>query len=205
MVYTPAFSPHYLHNGDSRGIVNIVSVTGLVLWACSWPALISVSVWIFESAFRNQLQVFLHVLFRVFLIKLTMQLSVLSFQVSIFSSLFQDVFNQLNWQFPHFQYTLPLTPYSKTSQEFLTTPHLTSHTPFTAYWFPTLILHWYIRPINISFGMESTIHCRSTPLLSLNPMFSVLPLPILAAPYLISTDTAQVFKNRYNLILSIQC
>ena len=48
--------------------------------------------------------------------------------------------------------------------------------------------------------MESTIHCRSTPFLSLNPMFSVLPLPILAAPYLISTDTAQVFKNRNNLI-----
>ena len=43
-----------------------------------------------------------------------------SFQLSSFSSLFQDVFNQLNWQFHHFQYTLPLTPCSKTSQEFFT-------------------------------------------------------------------------------------
>ena len=70
MVYTLAFSPHYLHKGDSRGLVNMVSVTWLVLRACSWPAQISASVWIFESAFRNQLQVFLHVLFRVFLLKI---------------------------------------------------------------------------------------------------------------------------------------
>ena len=68
-------SPHYLHKGDSHSLaVNMVSVTWLVLWACFWPAQMIASVWIFESAFRNQLQVFLHALFRVFLIKLTMQL-----------------------------------------------------------------------------------------------------------------------------------
>ena len=57
MLYTLSlFSPHYLHKGDSRRLVNMVSVTWLVLRACSWPAQISASVWIFESAFRNQLR-----------------------------------------------------------------------------------------------------------------------------------------------------
>ena len=31
MVNTLAFSPHYLHKGDSHGLVNIVSVKWLVL------------------------------------------------------------------------------------------------------------------------------------------------------------------------------
>ena len=66
---------HSRHINYSHGLaVNMVSVTWLILRACFWPAQISASVWIFESTFRNQLQVFLHVLFRVFLIKLTMQL-----------------------------------------------------------------------------------------------------------------------------------
>ena len=54
---TSPFSPHYLHKGDSRGLVNMVSVTWLVLTACSWAAQISASVWIFQSAFLNLLQV----------------------------------------------------------------------------------------------------------------------------------------------------
>ena len=45
----------------------MVSVTWLVLRACSWPAQLSASVCIFKSAFRNQFQ--FHVLFRVFLLK----------------------------------------------------------------------------------------------------------------------------------------
>ena len=87
-----------------------------------------------------------------------------SFQLSSFSSLFQDVFNQLNWQFPHFLYTLPLTPCSKTSQEFFTYhPKLffpPLHTPHRLLVGQTSILPWYIQPINISFWMESTIHCQ---------------------------------------------
>ena len=160
MVYTLAFSPHYLHKGDSHGLVNIVSVTWLVLRACSWPALISASVWIFESAFHNQLQVFLHVFFRVFLIKLTMQL--FSFQLPSFSPLFQDVFNQLNWQIPHFQYTLPLAVKRPKNSSHTTPncfPHL-SHTPRSLLVGPTSILPLYIQLINISFWMESTIHCQ---------------------------------------------
>ena len=93
MVYTLAFSPHYLHKGDSRGIVDMVSVTWLVLRACSWPAQISASVWIFESAFRNQLKVFLHVLFRVFLIKLTMQIFPSNCRVSAHCSKMSSI----NW------------------------------------------------------------------------------------------------------------
>ena len=40
---TSPFSPHYLHKGDSRGLVNMVSVTWLVLRACSWPCLLYTS------------------------------------------------------------------------------------------------------------------------------------------------------------------
>ena len=207
MVYTLTFSPYYLHKGDSRGIVNVVSVTWLVLWACFWPAQISSSVWIFESAFRNQLQVFLHVLFRVFLIKLTMQLSFFPSNCRV--SAHCSKMSSINWtdSFLTFNipYPLPLavkrpTNSSRTTPNCLT--HL-SHTPHSL-WVPDLhppLIHTTYQPL----FLNGKHHSLSTPFLSLNPMFSVLSLPILAAPYLISTDTAQVFKNCYNLILSIQC
>ena len=90
--------------------------------------------------------------------------SFFSFQLSSFSSLFQDVFNKLNWQFPHFQYTLPLTPCSKRSKNSShTTPNCFPHfsrTPHRLLVGPTSILPWYIQPINISFWMESTFHCQ---------------------------------------------
>ena len=125
------FSPHYVHKGDSHVLaVNMVSVTWLVLRACSWPAQISASVWIFNSAFRNLLQVSLTCVVPGISLK-NWPCSLFSFQLSSFSSLFKDVFNQLNWQFPHFQYTLPLTPCSKTSQEFFTHHPKLFYSPLT--------------------------------------------------------------------------
>ena len=46
---------------------------------------------------------------------------------------------------------------SHTTQNCFT--HL-SHTPHSLLVGPTSILPWYIQPINISFWMESTIHCQ---------------------------------------------
>ena len=46
---------------------------------------------------------------------------------------------------------------SHTTQNCFT--HL-SHTPHSLLVGPTSILPWYIQPINISFWMESTIHCK---------------------------------------------
>ena len=135
-VYTLAFSPHYLHKGDSRGIVDMVSVTWLVLRACSLPAQISASVLIFESAFRKHLQVFFHVLFRVFLIKLTMQLFFpsncrVSAHCSKMSSInLTDNFITFNIPYPSPLAVKPAKNSSHTTQNCFT--HL-SHTPITAY------------------------------------------------------------------------
>ena len=90
--------------------------------------------------------------------------SFFSFQLSSFSSLFQDVFNQPNWQFPHFQYTLPLTPCSTTSQEFFTHHPKLFYSPLThpsqlisrPDLHPPLIHTTYQR----LFLNGSTIHCQ---------------------------------------------
>ena len=136
----------------------MVSVTWLILRACFWPAQISASVWIFESTFRNQLQVFSHVLFRVFLIKLTMQLFFLptvEFQLIVPRCL-QSTLLTIS--------SLSIYLTSKTSQEFFTYhPKLFSpplHTPHRLLVGQTSILPWYIQPINISFWMERTNHCQ---------------------------------------------
>ena len=143
MVYTLAFSPHYLPEGDSRGIVDMVSVTWLVLRACSLPAQISPSVLIFESTFRNHLQVFLHVLFRVFLIKLTMQLFFpsncrVSAHCSKMSSInLTDNFITFNIPYPSPIAVKPPKNSSHTTQNCFT--HL-SHTPHRLLVGPTSIL-----------------------------------------------------------------
>ena len=101
MVHTLSpLSPHYLHKGDPRGL-NMVSVTWLVKRA--WPAQISASVCIFKSAFRNQLQVSLACVVSGIPLK-NWPCSSFSFQLWSVSSLFQDVFIHLYWQFPHFQF-----------------------------------------------------------------------------------------------------
>ena len=137
-------SPHYLHNGDSHGLaVNMVSVRWLVLRACSWPEQISASVWIFESAFCSQLQVFLLVLFLVFLIKLTMQLFFPSnCRVSAHCSKMSSINLTDNFLTFNIPYPLPLAVKrpknsSHTTQNCFT--HL-SHTPHSLLVGPTSIL-----------------------------------------------------------------
>ena len=130
----------------------MVSVTWLVLRACSLPAQISASVWIFESAFRNHLQVFFHVLFRVFLIKLTMQLFFpsncrVSAHCSKMSSInLTDNFITFNIPYPSPIAVKPPKNSSHTTQNCFT--HL-SHTPHRLLVGQTSILPSYIQPINI--------------------------------------------------------
>ena len=128
------FSPRYLHKGDSHGLaVNMVSVTWLVLRACSWPAQLSASVWIFNSAFRYLLQVSLTCVVLGISLK-NWPCSLFSFQLSSFSSLFQDVLNSFLLTVSSLL-ILPvtITLCSKTSKEFLTyhsklfSPLLTRH------------------------------------------------------------------------------
>ena len=132
----------------------MVSVTWLVLRACSLPAQISASVLIFESAFRNHLQVFFHVLFRVFLIKLTMQLFFpsncrVSAHCSKMSSInLTDNFITFNIPYPSPLAVKPAKNSSHTTQNCFT--HL-SHTPHRLLVGQTSILPSYIQPINISF------------------------------------------------------
>ena len=115
-----SFSPHYPHKGDSRGLVNMVSVTRLVLRA--WPAQISAPVCIFKSAFRNQLQVSLACVFSGIPLK-NWPCSSFSFQLWSVSLLFQRcLHSSLLTVSPLLISPVTFTPCSKTSKEFLTYP-----------------------------------------------------------------------------------
>ena len=68
-----------------------------------------------------------------------------------------DNFITFNIPYPSPLAVKPPKNSSHTTQNCFT--HL-SHTPHRLLVGPTSILPWYTQPINISFGMESTIHCQ---------------------------------------------
>ena len=68
-----------------------------------------------------------------------------------------DNFITFNIPYPSPLAVKPPKNSSHTTQNCFT--HL-SHTPLSLLVGPTSILPWYIQPINISFWMESTIHCQ---------------------------------------------